>query len=210
MSFYITTPIYYVNAEPHIGTVYTSVVCDVIARFKRLEGQKVRFLTGTDEHGAKIEKRAQEKGINPQEFVDQLSVHFVDAFKKMNISNNDFIRTTEERHKEAVHHFWKVLRDNGHIYLDKYAGWYSIRDESFYTEAELVDGTAPTGAEVEWVEEESYFFDLSTWQDKLLDFYKKNPGFVQPKSRFNEIINIFGKSQKINLFFASMCLPSFS
>lgn len=189
MSFYITTPIYYVNAEPHIGTVYTSVVCDVIARFKRLEGQKVRFLTGTDEHGAKIEKRAQEKGVNPQEFVDQLSAHFVDAFKKMNISNNDFIRTTEERHKKAVHHFWKALQDNGHIYLDKYAGWYSIRDESFYTESELVDGKAPTGAEVEWVEEDSYFFDLSKWQDKLLDFYKQNPEFVQPKSRFNEVIN---------------------
>ena len=158
MSFYITTPIYYVNAAPHIGTIYTTLVCDVIARFKRLEGGKVRFLTGTDEHGAKIEKRANEMGIKPQEFVDQISKHFLSAFQKMNISNNDFIRTTEERHKKAVNYFWKKLQDNGHIYLGKYSGWYAVRDECFYTEAELINGKAPTGADVEWVEEESYFF----------------------------------------------------
>lgn len=189
MSFYITTPIYYVNAEPHIGTVYTTLLCDVIARFKRLDREKVHFLTGTDEHGAKIEKRANETDVDPKVFVDQLSKHFSEIFEKMNITNNDFIRTTEERHKKAVHHFWKVLQDKGHIYLDKYSGWYAIRDESFYTEAELVDGKAPTGAEVEWVEEESYFFDLSKWQDKLLEFYKKNPDFVKPSWRFKEIIN---------------------
>jgi methionyl-tRNA synthetase len=188
MSFYITTPIYYVNAVPHIGTVYTTLVCDVIARFKRLEGQKVRFLTGTDEHGAKIEKSARDKGVDPQQFVDQVSEHFSKIFQRMNISNNDFIRTTEERHKKAVNHFWKVLQDNGHIYLDKYSGWYAIRDESFYAESELVNGKAPTGAEVEWVEEESYFFDLSKWQTKLLEFYKENPDFVKPSWRFNEII----------------------
>lgn len=188
MSFYITTPIYYVNDKPHIGTVYTTLVCDVIARFKRLEGHKVRFLTGTDEHGAKVEKKAKEKGIEPQKFVDQLALHFVNVFNRVNISNNDFIRTTEERHKKAVNHFWKVLQDNGHIYLGKYSGWYAIRDESFYAETELVNGKAPTGAEVEWVEEESYFFDLSKWQEKLLDFYKNNPDFVKPSGRFNEII----------------------
>ena len=189
MSFYITTPIYYVNAEPHIGTAYTTLVCDVIARFKRLQGRKTRFLTGTDEHGAKIEKSANAKGVSTQEFVDTLSKHFSDLFTRMNISNNDFIRTTEERHKKAVHHFWKRLFDRGHIYLGKYSGWYSIRDESYYTEDELVDGKAPTGADVEWVEEESYFFDLSKWQDKLLNFYAVNPDFVKPSWRFNEIIN---------------------
>lgn len=187
--FYLTTPIYYVNADPHIGTAYTTVVCDVLARFKRLNGFDVKFLTGTDEHGQKIEQSAQKAGKNPQDFVDEVSKKFQSLFGLMNISNDDFIRTTEGRHKAGALDVWKRLKENGHIYLDKYSGWYSVRDESFYAEEELVDGKAPSGAEVEWIEEESYFFDLSQWQEKLLDFYKQNPDFVYPKYRFNEIIN---------------------
>ncbi|MCH9754089.1 MAG: methionine--tRNA ligase [Alphaproteobacteria bacterium] len=187
--FYITTPIYYVNADPHIGTAYTTLVCDVLARFKRLEGYDVKFLTGTDEHGQKISQSANKSNLKEQEFVDQVSKKFLDLFKLMNISNNDFIRTTQDRHKECAIAFWDLLQENGHIYLDKYSGWYSVRDESFYSEDELVDGKAPTGAEVEWIEEESYFFNLSKWEDKLLEFYQKNPDFVFPKYRFNEIVS---------------------
>jgi methionyl-tRNA synthetase len=186
-SLYITTPIYYVNAAPHIGTAYTTLVCDVIARFKRLEGYEVKFLTGTDEHGQKIEKTADKFDLSPQEFADTIATKFKALFKQMKISNDDFIRTTEERHKRGAVALWNKLKENGHIYLDKYSGWYAIRDEAFYAEGELVDGKAPTGAEVEWISEESYFFDLSKWQGKLLEFYEKNPNFVEPKWRFNEI-----------------------
>ena len=188
-SFYITTPIYYVNDVPHIGHAYTSLACDVMARFMRLDGYDVRFLTGTDEHGQKVEKSAAAKGIAPQEFTDQVSQHFRDLTKKMNFSNDDFIRTTEERHKKGAQAIWKRLLDNGTIYLDKYAGWYSVRDEAFYMEDDLVEGKAPTGAPVEWVEEESYFFKLSAFQDKLLEFYEKHPDFVVPKSRYNEVLS---------------------
>lgn len=188
-NFYITTPIYYVNADPHIGTAYTTIVCDVLARFKRLEGFKVKFLTGTDEHGQKIEQSAQKLGMGTQDFVNQVATKFVSLFKLMNISNDNFIRTTEERHKAGVCELWNLLKEKGHIYLGKYSGWYAVRDESFYAEDELVNGKAPTGADVEWVEEESYFFDLSKWEEPLLDFYNKNPDFVFPKYRFNEIIS---------------------
>ena len=187
--FYLTTPIYYVNASPHIGTAYTTLVCDVLARFKRLSGYDVRFLTGTDEHGQKIDQSAQKAGKDPQEFVDGVAEKFVSLFKMMNISNDDFIRTTEDRHKKGAIDLWNKLKENGHIYLDKYSGWYSVRDESFYTEEELVDGKAPSGAEVEWIEEDSYFFDLSKWESKLLEFYEEHPDFVYPKYRFNEIIS---------------------
>ena len=188
-SFYITTPIYYVNADPHIGTAYTTLACDVLARFKRLEGYRVKFLTGTDEHGQKIERSAQKANLDTQGFVDKVAERFENLFKLMNISNDDFIRTTEPRHKDCAIEFWNILQKNGHIYLGKYSGWYSVSDEAFYSEDELIGGKAPTGAEVEWLEEESYFFNLSKWQDKLLDFYEKNPEFVFPKYRFNEIIS---------------------
>lgn len=188
-SFYITTPIYYVNDKPHIGHAYTSVACDVIARFMRLDGQKVKFLTGTDEHGQKVEKSAAKAGVSPQGFVDDVSQTFRALTSLMNLSNDDFIRTTDERHKQAAQAIWQKMADNGHIYLSSYAGWYSVRDEAFYAESELVDGKAPTGAEVEWVEEPSYFFNLSKWQDKLLDFYAKNPDFILPKSRYNEVVS---------------------
>lgn len=183
--FYITTPIYYVNDKPHIGHAYTSLACDVLARFKRLSGEEVYFLTGTDEHGQKIEKSAEKAGMDCQKFCDMNAALFQELAAKMQFSNDDFIRTTQERHKKGAQAFWEALR--AYIYLDKYAGWYAVRDEAYYQESELVDGKAPTGAEVEWVEEESYFFKLSEFTQPLLDFYTAHPGFVQPESRFNEV-----------------------
>lgn len=211
--YYITTPIYYVNDKPHIGHAYTSLACDIIARFKRLDGYQVKFLTGTDEHGQKVEKSAKKKRIKPQDFTDQVSQSFRDLINTMNFSPDDFIRTTEERHKLAASHFWKTLYNNGYIYKGEYSGWYSIRDESFYTENELVDGKAPTGAEVEWFEEETYFFKLSKFQDKLLNFYKNNPDFIAPKSRMNEVISFVQggkKYQSGNLSDISISRTSFS
>lgn len=188
-SFYITTPIYYVNDVPHIGHAYTSLACDVIARFMRLAGKDVMFLTGTDEHGQKVEKSAIKAGVTAQEFTDKTSESFRELNEYMNFSNDDFIRTTEDRHKQAAKDFWNRLKANGDIYLGKYSGWYAMRDEAFYAESELVDGKAPTGAEVEWVEEPSYFFALSKWQDRLLKFYEDNPDFIQPASRYNEVVS---------------------
>ncbi|MGH1483267.1 MAG: methionine--tRNA ligase [Geminicoccales bacterium] len=187
--FYVTTPIYYVNDVPHIGHAYTTLACDAMARFARLEGKDVRFLTGTDEHGQKVEKAAKDRGIEPQAFTDELSQRFRDLVDHMGVSNDDFIRTTEERHKQGVQTLWNKLVESGDIYLGGYAGWYAVRDEAFYTEGELVDGKAPTGAPVEWVEEPSYFFKLSDWQEKLLAFYDEHPDFIAPKSRRNEVIS---------------------
>jgi methionyl-tRNA synthetase len=186
--YYITTPIYYVNDVPHIGHAYTTLACDVMARFKRLDGFTVKFLTGTDEHGQKIEKTAKAMGKDPQPFVDEVSQNFRQLAQLMNFSNDDFIRTTESRHKEAVEQMWQTLIDRGEIYLGSYSGWYAVRDEAFYAESELIDGKAPTGAEVEWITEPSYFFRLSQWQDKLLEFYHQNPDFIGPISRRNEVL----------------------
>nr|WP_016830918.1 methionine--tRNA ligase [Rickettsia conorii] len=189
-TYYITTPIYYVNDIPHIGHAYTSVASDVIARFMRLRGFDVMFLTGTDEHGQKVEKAAINKNIDPQKFTDQTSESFRHLMTAMHISNDDFIRTTEHRHKKAVAVFWQKLLDNGTIYEGFYEGWYAVRDEAFFDESELTrDGLAPTGAPVEWVKEPSYFFNLSKWQDKLLEFYEANPDFIRPISRRNEVIS---------------------
>ena len=187
--YYLTTPIYYVNDVPHIGHAYTTLACDVLARFKRLDGFDVLFLTGTDEHGQKVEKAAEAVDMKPQAFTDKVSQNFRDLLPFMNISNDDFIRTTETRHKAAAQAIWHRLMKNGHIYLDKYSGWYSVRDEAYFSEGELVDGKAPTGAPVEWVEEPSYFFDLSQWETKLLQFYKDNPDFIAPVSRRNEVVS---------------------
>ncbi|HZS84988.1 MAG TPA: methionine--tRNA ligase [Stellaceae bacterium] len=187
--FYITTPIYYVNDAPHIGHAYTTVACDVLARFMRLDGRRVKFLTGTDEHGQKVAKSAREAGIDPQEFCDRVSQNFRDMTRLMNISNDDFIRTTEARHLRSCQALWQVLVERGEIYLGTFAGWYSVRDEAFYEDGELVNGKAPTGAEVEWVEEENYFFRLSAWQDRLLAFYDANPDFIAPRSRRNEVVS---------------------
>ncbi len=193
-SFYITTPIYYVNDKPHIGHAYTSIACDVLARFKRLDGFDVKFLTGTDEHGQKVLQSAQKAGISPQELTDKVSVNFRDMSALLNITNDQFIRTTDPAHKAAVQHIWQEMEKKGDIYLDKYAGWYAMRDEAFYGEDELTkdaqgNRVAPTGAPVEWVEEESYFFRLSAWQDRLLEFYDKNPDFIQPSYRKNEVVS---------------------
>jgi methionyl-tRNA synthetase len=192
--YYITTPIYYVNDKPHLGHAYTTVACDVLARFKRLDGHEVFFLTGTDEHGQKVAQAAEAAGIDPQSFTDKVSQNFRDLVPVMNFSNDDFIRTTEERHKKACQHLWNKLVENDEIYLDKYAGWYAVRDEAYYGEDELTEGPngkkiAPSGAECEWVEEESYFFRLSKWEKPLLEFYEKNPDFIAPDTRRNEVIS---------------------
>ena len=193
-SFFITTPIYYVNDRPHIGHAYTTLACDVLARFKRLDGYNVKFLTGTDEHGQKVEKSATDAGVDPQSFTDRVSQNFRDLAAVMGFSNDDFIRTTETRHKTSVQALWSELVKRGEIYLDKYAGWYAVRDEAFYAESELIKGPqgekqAPTGAPVEWVEEDSYFFRLSAWGERLLKFYDNNPDFIAPVSRRNEVVS---------------------
>lgn len=188
-AYYVTTPIYYVNDAPHIGHAYATLACDVLARFNRLDGRDVFFLTGTDEHGQKVEKSAELAGLDPQSFTDKVSQNFRDLAAAMKFSNDDFIRTTEPRHIAACQALWQRLAERGEIYLGAYAGWYAVRDEAFYTEEELVDGKAPTGAAVEWVEEPSYFFRLSAWGDRLLEYYDAHPDFIAPKSRRNEVIS---------------------
>ncbi len=193
-NFYITTPIYYPSAKPHMGHAYSSIVADFFARFKRINGFKVFFLTGTDEHGQKIQRAAEKNKKDPLEFCDEISKTFKDLSKTLNLSNSDFIRTTEIRHYKSVQHLWNILEKKGEIYLSNYAGWYSVSDEAFYLENEIQekDGLKTSklsGSPVEWVEEESYFFKLSKWQDKLLEFYEKNENFILPKSRRNEVIS---------------------
>lgn len=188
---YITTPIYYPSGAPHLGSAYTSVACDIYARFKRLDGYNVKFLTGTDEHGLKIQRKAEEQGLTPQAYVDKMSAQFSKLTPIMNLSNDDFIRTTEPRHIKAVQAFWKKIQENDedeYIYKASYSGWYCVSDEAYYTESELVEGKAPSGHPVEWMEEESYFFKLSAFQDKLLAHIEANPHFIQPKSRRNEVL----------------------
>ena len=192
-TYYLTTPIYYVNDAPHIGHAYTTLACDVLARFKRLDGYDVYFLTGTDEHGQKVEKSAEAAGVEPREFTDLVSQNFRDLADFMNYTNDAFIRT-ERRHAMSSQAIWSALKENGHIYLGTYNGWYAVRDEAFYAEEELTDGPAgnkivPSGAECEWVEEPSYFFDLSKWQEPLLTFYDEHPDFIAPASRRNEVIS---------------------
>ena len=194
-TYYVTTPIYYVNDVPHIGHAYTTLACDVLARFKRLDGYDVHFLTGTDEHGQKVEKAAAAAGLEPQAFTDRVSQSFRDLVKTMNYSPDNFIRTTEKRHHVASQALWEKLVASGDIFLGKYAGWYSVRDEAYFVEGETEVGTdgkrraTASGAEVEWVEEPSYFFKLSAWTDRLLDFYEKNPRFIAPESRRNEVMS---------------------
>ena len=193
-AYYITTPIYYVNDKPHIGHAYTTLACDVIARFMRLDGRDVILMTGTDEHGQKVEKSAQAAGVEPLAFCDGVSQNFRDLTPMLNFSNDGFIRTTEKRHAEASQAIWRAMADNGDIYLDSYAGWYSVRDEAYYAEDELTDGAngeklSPFGGPVEWVEEPSYFFRLSNWQDRLLAYYNEDPGRILPQSRRNEVVS---------------------
>ena len=192
-NFYITTPIYYCNDQPHVGHAYSNIACDILARFNKLQNKNVFFLSGTDEHGQKVEKAAQKTKMQPQEFVNNMSKSFKDLIPALGCEINDFIRTTEKRHKIAAQYLWKKLEDNKHIYLSNYEGWYSIRDEAFYSENELtrIDSSfiAPSGSTVEWVKEESYFFKLSEWQNKLISFYEDNPESIKPKSRYNEVLS---------------------
>ncbi|MDW4192085.1 methionine--tRNA ligase [Staphylococcus saprophyticus] len=202
--FYITTPIYYPSGNLHIGHAYTTTAGDVIARYKRMQGYDVRYLTGTDEHGQKIQEKAQKAGKSEIEYLDEMIAGIKDLWGKLEISNDDFIRTTEIRHKEVVQQIFERLLAQGDIYLGEYEGWYSVPDETYYTETQLVDpimengvivgGKSPdSGHEVELVKEESYFFNLSKYTDRLLEFYDENPEFIQPPSRKNEMINNFIK-----------------
>src|ERR1700754_1999971 len=190
--YYITTAIAYPNGPPHIGHAYEVVATDAIARFKRLDGYDVFFLTGTDEHGQKIQQQATREGITAQELVDRNVVQFRAMVERLNCSNDDYIRTTEERHHRSSEEIWQRMEKNGDIYLDKYAGWYSVRDEAYYAESEThvnehkVRIATKTGTPVEWVEEESYFFKLSAYQDKLLKLYERE-NYVLPKERLNEV-----------------------
>ena len=200
-NFYITTPIYYPSGKPHMGHAYSSIVADIFARFKRLENYNVLFLTGTDEHGQKIQKEAKKNNKDTKLFCDELSETFRSLTKILNLSNDDFIRTTEKRHHKSVQDIWNRLVKSGDIYLDKYSGWYSVSDEAFYDEDEIekIEGNKVSklsGSPVEWVEEESYFFKLSAWSNKLLNFYKDNPNFILPKSRKNEVIKFVEKGLK--------------
>jgi methionyl-tRNA synthetase len=191
--YYLTAAIPYANGDPHIGHAYEVIAVDVLARFMRLDGYDVRFQTGMDEHGQKIEQTARKLGIAPQALVDKVSAQFHALYDRLGISYDDFIRTTEPRHKTGAQEFWRRMNKDD-VYLGKYAGWYSVRDEAYFDEGELTAGPdgqklAPSGAPVEWVEEESYFFRLSAYQDRLLKLYDENPHFIQPESRRNEIVS---------------------
>ena len=193
-NFYITTPIYYPSGRPHMGHAYSSIIADFFARFKSIDDYNVHFLTGTDEHGLKIQRSAEKAGKDPKEFCDQISQTFKDLSKTLNLSNTDFIRTTEDRHKKTVQHLWSLLEKNDDIYLSNYSGWYSVSDEAFYNEDEIeeINGkkiAKSSKSNVEWIEEESYFFRLSKWQKPLLEFYENNPDFILPESRKNEVIS---------------------
>ena len=203
-TFYITTPIYYPSGKLHIGSAYTTIACDILARYKRLQGEEVYYLTGTDEHGLKIQEKAESEGKTPQEFVDYQVADIQALWSKLKISNDKFIRTTDGYHKEVVAKIFEKLLKQGDIYLDQYAGWYSVSDEEFFTESQLEDvyrdesgkvtgGKAPSGHDVEWVSEESYFFRMSKYADRLLAHYEEHSDFIQPESRKNEMVNNFIK-----------------
>ncbi|MBI3014164.1 MAG: methionine--tRNA ligase [Candidatus Tectomicrobia bacterium] len=188
-TFYITTPIYYVNDVPHLGHAYTTVAADTVARYRRLEGKKVFFLTGTDEHGQKVERAARQQGEAPQELADRVVERFKGLWQRLEISNDYFIRTTEAHHKGAVQHFFNQVYEKGDIYLGDYEDWYCTPCETFWTETQLVQGNCPDcGRSVEKLKEKSYFFRMSRYQEALLSFYAQNPHFVQPQARYNEII----------------------
>ncbi|NLB37481.1 MAG: methionine--tRNA ligase, partial [Clostridiales bacterium] len=193
-TFYITTPIYYPSDKLHIGHSYTTVAADALARYKRMQGYDVMFLTGADEHGQKIEDKARNAGVTPKEYVDNVVSGIKDLWKLMDISNDKFIRTTDDYHEKAVQKIFKTMYDKGDIYMGKYEGMYCKPCESFWTETQLVDGKCPDcGAEVSHAEEEAYFFRLSAYADKLLKYYEEHPDFIEPQSRLNEMINNFIK-----------------
>ncbi|WP_434654975.1 methionine--tRNA ligase [Thermoanaerobacterium thermosaccharolyticum] len=189
-TFYITTPIYYPSDKLHIGHSYTTVAADAMARFKRLTGYDVMFLTGTDEHGQKIQRKAKEKGVTPKQYVDEIVAWIKDLWKTMDISNDKFIRTTDKQHEEIVQKIFTKLYEKGDIYKSEYEGWYCTPCETFWTEKQLVDGNCPDcGRPVELVKEESYFFKLSNYADRLLKYYEEHPDFIQPESRLNEMVS---------------------
>ena len=203
-TYYITTPIYYPSSKLHIGNSYTTIACDAEARFKRLMGYDVFYLTGTDEHGLKIEQKAEKLGMKPQEYVDQMAAQIKELWNKLEITNDKFIRTTDDYHEKAVQKIFQQLLDQGDIYKGKYTGWYSVDDEEYFTESQLAEvyrdedgnvigGKAPSGHEVQLVEEESYFFKMSKYADWLMNYYKEHPDFIEPQSRMNEMINNFLK-----------------
>ncbi|MFX4306805.1 methionine--tRNA ligase [Exiguobacterium sp. A1_3_1] len=193
-TFYITTPIYYPSAKLHIGHAYTTVAGDAMARYKRLQGFDVRYLTGSDEHGQKIQEKAAEAGISEQAFVDGVVEQIKVLWDRLDISYDDYIRTTEPRHKKVVEKVFETLLESGDIYLGEYEGWYSIPDETYYTESQLVDGKSPdSGHPVELVREECYFFRISKYADRLLEYFEANPSFILPESRKHEMINNFIK-----------------
>lgn len=203
-NYYITTPIYYPSGKLHIGSAYTTIACDILARYKRLQGYDVFYLTGTDEHGQKIQEKAKQENKTPKDFVDKQVADIKDLWDKLKISHDKFIRTTDEEHKSAVANIFEKLLDQGDIYLDQYSGWYSVSDEEFFTETqldevyrndegEIIGGKAPSGHDVEWVSEESYFFKMSNYSERLLEYYEEHPEFIQPESRKNEMINNFIK-----------------
>ena len=192
--YYITTPIYYSSGSFHLGHCYTTVVCDAIARFKRMDGYDVFYLTGTDEHGQKVQQKAQQAGVTPKQYVDKLYDEIVRLWKRLNISYDKFIRTTDDYHEQTVQKIYEKLLESGDLYKAEYEGWYCTPCESFWTESQLVDGKCPDcGREVKREKEESYFFRLSAYQDRLIEFYKQKPEFISPKSRMNEMINNFIK-----------------
>jgi len=193
-NFYITTPIYYPSGDPHMGHAYSSILADVFARFSRNDNNNVFFLTGTDEHGLKIQNAAKKNGLAPLEYCDKISLIFKNLTTKLNLSNDDFIRTTEKRHHKSVGDLWDRLVKSGDIYLSKYKGWYSVSDEAYYNADEIIEREGKkfstfSGSQVEWVEEESFFFKLSAWEKKLLEFYENNSKFILPKARKNEVVN---------------------
>jgi methionyl-tRNA synthetase len=190
-SFYLTTPIYYVNSVPHLGTAYTTIAADALARYRRLRGDDVWFLTGLDEHGQKIAQAAEENGATPQDWVDSIAPKFLDVWKLLNISNDDFIRTTQPRHEAGVAELLRVIHERGHIYKGHYEGWYCVPDETYYTEDQLhEDHTCPQcSRKVEFVREDNYFFKLSAYQERLLELYEQNPYFIQPETRRNEVLS---------------------
>lgn len=188
--YYVTTPIYYVNDQPHIGTAYTTVAADALARYHRLKGEPVFFLTGTDEHGQHVARAAEKAGVSPQEWADGMVEHFTKVWKLLNISNDFFIRTTSPRHAEVAQRFIQTLYDKGDVYLDTYEGWYCVPCESFWLPSQLVDGKCPQcGREVEMLQEENYFFRLSKYADRVLQHILDNPDFVQPEIRRNEVVS---------------------
>ncbi|MBR6224123.1 MAG: methionine--tRNA ligase, partial [Firmicutes bacterium] len=193
-TYYITTPIYYPSSNLHIGHTYCTVMADAMARFKRLQGYDVHFLTGTDEHGQKIQTKAQEAGVTPQEYVDEVVAGIKDLWKTMEISYDDFIRTTEPRHMERVQKIWKRMYDKGDIYKGAYEGLYCKECESFWTESQLVNGCCPDcGRPVEHASEEAYFFKLSNYADRILKLYDEHPEFLEPETRRNEMRNFINQ-----------------